>query len=78
MYIAMLNQQYVNLVLITHIVEVSIHLEVNVQIIVPFASKSATVEQNIPVAIGLIRGTVPHIYSRGEGASAFDRSTNTI
>ena len=48
-------------------VEVSIHLEVNVQIIVPFASKSAKVEESIPVAIGLIRGTVPHIYTDGGG-----------
>lgn len=46
-------------------VEVGIHLRVNVQIIVPFASKSSTVEQHIPVAIGLIRGTVPHIYTNG-------------
>lgn len=48
-------------------VEVGIHVQVNVQIIVPFASKSATVSQKIPVAIGLIRGTVPHIYTTGEG-----------
>ncbi len=26
---------------------------------------SATVDQNIPVAIGLIRGTVPYIYTEG-------------
>lgn len=50
-------------------VEVGIHLKVNVQIIVPFASKSTTVEQKIPVAIGLIRGTVPHIYTTGDGSS---------
>lgn len=50
-------------------VEVSIHLEVNVQIIIPFASKSASVEQYIPVAIGLVRGSVPNIYTPGgEGA----------
>lgn len=36
-------------------VEVGIHMEVNVQIIVPFASKSSTVSQNIPVAMGLTR-----------------------
>lgn len=48
-------------------VEVGIHLKVNVQIIVPFASKSSTVDQHIPVAIGLIRGTVPDIYTTGEG-----------
>lgn len=46
-------------------VEVYIHLEVNVQIIVPFASESATVEQNIPVAIGIVSGKVPHIYTNG-------------
>lgn len=51
------------------LVEVTINLKVKVQIIVPFASKSATVEQSIPVAIGLIRGTVPNIYTNGgEGA----------
>lgn len=44
-------------------VEVSIIIEVNVQIIVPFASNSATVTQRIPVAIGLVRGSVPNIYS---------------
>lgn len=46
-------------------VEVGIHLEVNVQIIVPLASKSSTVVQDIPVAIGLVRGQVPHIYTNG-------------
>jgi sporulation protein YunB len=46
-------------------VEVSIHLDVNVQIIIPFASKSAKVEQYIPVAIGLVRGNVPNIYTEG-------------
>ena len=50
------------------IVEVDLLIEVNVQIIIPFASQSASVEQKIPIAIGLVRGTVPHIYSAGEGA----------
>lgn len=49
------------------IVEVNLFIDVNVQIIVPFASKSASVQQKIPIAIGLVRGTVPHIYSAGEG-----------
>ncbi|WP_445326938.1 sporulation protein YunB [Solibacillus sp. FSL R7-0682] len=48
-------------------VEVNIFINVNVQIIIPFASSSTSVEQVIPVAIGLVRGTVPHIYSAGEG-----------
>lgn len=50
-------------------VEVAVHIKVNVQIIVPFASKSATVEESIPVAIGLIRGTVPNIYTNGDGGA---------
>lgn len=55
-------------------VEVSIYLVVNVQIIVPFASKSSTVEQHIPVAIGLIQGSVPHIYTNGGDGSAIQPS----
>jgi len=46
-------------------VEVGIHIEVNVQIIVPFASKTTTVTQDIPVAMGLVRGSVPDVYSNG-------------
>ncbi len=49
-------------------VEVGIHIEVNVQIIVPFASKSTSVSQDIPVAMGLTRGPVPHIYTNGSEA----------
>lgn len=48
-------------------VEVSIRIKVNVQIIVPLASRMSTVEQKIPVAMGLIQGQVPHIYTKGEG-----------
>ncbi|MFF2178105.1 sporulation protein YunB [Lysinibacillus sp. NPDC058147] len=45
--------------------EVGVHIEVNVQIIVPFASKTTTVTQDIPVAIGFVRGKVPDVYSNG-------------
>ncbi|MBK3496159.1 sporulation protein YunB [Viridibacillus sp. YIM B01967] len=48
-------------------VEVRIHITVNVQIIVPLATKSTTVEQRIPVAIGLINGKVPNIYTKDGG-----------
>lgn len=44
---------------------VGVHIEVNVQIIVPFASKTTTVTQDIPVAMGLVRGDVPNVYSNG-------------
>lgn len=51
------------------LVEVNLNVKVNVQIIVPFASKSSSVQQTIPIAIGLVEGDVPHIYTKGgEGA----------
>ncbi|MBM7580561.1 sporulation protein YunB [Jeotgalibacillus terrae] len=49
------------------LVKVNIHLIVKVQIIVPFATEETTIEQNIPVAMGLIQGQVPEIYNMGEG-----------
>ncbi|TQR18388.1 sporulation protein YunB [Psychrobacillus vulpis] len=48
-------------------VEINIRIKVNVQVIVPLASKMSTVEQTIPVAMGLIQGQVPQIYTKGEG-----------
>lgn len=51
-------------------VEVYIHMKVNVQIIIPMATTSSVVEQRIPVAIGLVKGPVPHIYTSGESSAA--------
>ncbi|MET1013008.1 MAG: sporulation protein YunB [Paenisporosarcina sp.] len=48
-------------------VEVGILIKVNVQVIVPLATKTAVVEQRIPVAMGLIQGQVPQIFNRGDG-----------
>ena len=53
-------------------VEVNILLTVNVQIIVPLATKKSVVKQKIPVAIGLIQSTVPQIYTTGGGSSTID------
>lgn len=50
-------------------VEINIHLVVKVQIIVPFATEETTIEQDIPVAMGLIQGQVPEIYNVGDGMS---------
>ncbi|TFE03803.1 sporulation protein YunB [Jeotgalibacillus salarius] len=50
-------------------VQINIHLIVDVQIIVPFATEVTTIEQDIPVAMGLIQGQVPEIYNVGEGMS---------
>ena len=48
-------------------VELNILLEVNVQIIVPLATKTSIVKQKVPLAHGLIKGDVPPIYSEGGG-----------
>jgi len=50
-------------------VEVSIVLKVNVQVIVPLATKTTTIQQKIPVALGVISGPVPQIYTKGEGGT---------
>ena len=51
-------------------IEVNILLRVNVEIIVPLATKTSVVEQKIPVAIGLVQGAVPHIFSSGDAGGA--------
>lgn len=51
-------------------VEVFIYMKVNVQIIIPLATTSSVVEQRIPVAIGLVKGPVPHIFTSGDGSAA--------
>ncbi|MFF2755475.1 sporulation protein YunB [Psychrobacillus sp. NPDC058041] len=48
------------------LVEINIRIKVNVQVIVPLASKMSTVEQKIPVAMGLVQGQVPNFYNKGE------------
>lgn len=50
-------------------VEVFIEVEVNVQIIVPFATEMTTVIQDVPVAMGMIRGEVPDFYNSGKDMS---------
>jgi len=49
-------------------VTVSVYIEVNVQIIVPLATSAAHIEESIPVAMGIVSGTVPQIYTGGDGA----------
>lgn len=44
-------------------VEVYIELQVHVQVIVPFAADETLVTQTIPVAMGLVHGTVPDYYN---------------
>ncbi|WP_432360267.1 sporulation protein YunB [Sporosarcina sp. UB5] len=48
-------------------IEVDILVTVNVQVIVPLATKRSVVEQRIPVAIELIQSPIPQIYNGGGG-----------
>lgn len=51
-------------------IKVLIKLKVSVQIIIPFATKVAQLEQKIPIALGILEGEVPQFYnSGGEGES---------
>ena len=50
-------------------VDISILIKVNVEVIVPLATKTTTIEQKIPVAMGIISGQVPQIYTKGEGGT---------
>ena len=50
-------------------VDISIMIKVNVQVIVPLATKTTTIEQKIPVAMGIISGQVPQIYTKGDGGA---------
>lgn len=50
-------------------IKVYIHVEVNVQIIIPFATKITKVEESIPVAMQFIPGKVPQYFNGGEKAS---------
>jgi sporulation protein YunB len=52
------------------LVEVFVRLDVQVQIIIPFATKVIHVQEDVPVAMGVIPGDVPQFYNGGGGDSA--------
>lgn len=47
------------------LMEVSVNIELNEQVILPFISKRVYYNLNIPIAIKLIQGTVPNYYFNG-------------
>jgi sporulation protein YunB len=47
------------------LVKVFIQIEVNVQVVIPFAAKTATVSSNIPIGMQVISGEVPNFYNNG-------------
>ncbi|GGJ77189.1 sporulation protein YunB [Anoxybacillus voinovskiensis] len=50
------------------LVEIDIHIEVTVQVVMPFATKPTTVSKNIPVAMRIIQGQVPNFYNNGSSS----------
>lgn len=51
-------------------IKVLIKLKVNVQIIIPFATEVAELEQKIPIALGILEGEVPQFYNRSGSGGA--------
>lgn len=51
------------------VITVLIHIEVNVQVIIPFATSVAVVEQEIPIALGSLEGNVPQFYNGSGGTN---------
>lgn len=51
-------------------IQVYIHITVNVQIIIPFATKVATITEDVPVAMYLMEGNVPQFYNNNGGNSS--------
>lgn len=49
------------------LVEISVKVTVSMQVVIPFATETATVSTNIPVDIRLIQGDVPYFYNSGDG-----------
>ncbi|MFA5602786.1 MAG: sporulation protein YunB [Bacilli bacterium] len=47
------------------LLEILIHVEVSEQIILPIASKKITIDNDIPIAIKMIQGSVPRYYQNG-------------
>jgi sporulation protein YunB len=48
-------------------IEVYIALEVQIEIIIPFATEVTTVNRNIPIGMGIFPGDVPQFYNNGGG-----------
>lgn len=46
-------------------IEVVIKLKVSVQVIIPFATEVAELEQEIPIALGVLQGEVPQFFNNG-------------
>lgn len=59
--------------------QVYVHFKVNVQVIIPFATRVTTITENVPVAMFLLKGNVPQFYNSGGKSSvpSFEVPTQT-
>ncbi|AKM20256.1 sporulation protein YunB [Geobacillus stearothermophilus] len=48
-------------------IEIDVHVEVDIQVVIPFASKLTTVKNDIPVVMRFIPGEVPQFYNKNGG-----------
>ncbi|MEK3807297.1 sporulation protein YunB [Bacillus sp. FSL H8-0547] len=51
------------------LIEIAVEIEVNVEVVIPFSTRTATVRNNIPIAIKAVQGQVPSYYNGGGGSS---------
>ncbi|KXG09628.1 Sporulation protein YunB [Anoxybacillus sp. P3H1B] len=51
------------------LVEISVRVEVNVQVIIPFSTKPIVVARDFPVAMQVIEGEVPNFYNNGNNVN---------
>ncbi|MCA0971753.1 sporulation protein YunB [Halobacillus litoralis] len=50
--------------------ELSVHIEVNVRIVIPFSTETTTVSTDIPIDTATILGEVPNFYGEGAGQNS--------
>lgn len=53
------------------LIEVDIHVSVDIQVVIPFATKAATVSTDLPIAMQVIQGEVPEFYNNGKSNPSF-------
>ena len=49
----------------TSLIEVSINIDVSMQVILPFQSDSVSINMNVPLAVKLVQGKIPSFYADG-------------
>lgn len=52
------------------LIEVYVHIQVSLQVILPFISERVNIETSVPVAIKLVRGNIPRYYANGNLSSS--------